>query len=67
MNPLSKYKEDNPHIKWKELSEETGIPVQTFMSLLKKDKQSIGGVTIATADKIKKAIGVDLINYYTND
>ena len=25
------------------------------MSLLKKDKQSIGGVTIATADKIKKS------------
>ncbi|MBN1113486.1 MAG: hypothetical protein JXA53_11305 [Bacteroidales bacterium] len=63
MNPLKEYKENHPELQWVDISEKTGIPLQTLMSIIKKDKTNIGGVTIATAITLKEKLGVDLLTY----
>lgn len=62
-NPLEKYKKQNP-CEWKDISATTGIPVQTLMSILKKDEKTIGGVTLATAIRLEQTIGIKLSEYY---
>lgn len=67
MNPLKQFKEDNPHITWEEISDKTGIPLQTLMSVRLKSAKEIGGVTIGTAVALYEAYKISLSDYYLNN
>lgn len=67
MNPLKQFKEDNPHITWEEISDKTGIPLQTLMSVRLKSAKEIGGVTIGTLVRLSSIYDINLIDYYLSD
>ena len=66
-NPLKVYKEKHPEYEWEYISQKSGVPLQTMMSILKKDEDMAGGVTLATYVKLKKKLGVNLEKYYLSN
>lgn len=63
-NPLREFKEKNIDMDWLSISKKSGLSIQTLMSILKKDENTIGGVTIATYVKILNNLDIDLSKYY---
>ena len=66
-NPLRKFKEFEVDSDWETISKTTGIPVQTLISVASKDEQKIGGISLSTAEKLRRTIGVNLASYYNSN
>lgn len=65
-NPLTRYKAADEMLQWEMVSKQTGISVQTLISVASKDAEKIGGITMATFIKLRDTLGVDLSKYYKN-
>lgn len=49
---------------WKILSDETGLPVQTVISVARKqNKEDINRMLLGTYFKIKNSIGIDMLSF----
>ena len=69
-NPLAEFYnnllETNKMIRinnWRVLSEITGLPVQTLISVARKKEEAILKITLGTYLKIKNSTGIDLLSF----
>ncbi|NTU69209.1 hypothetical protein HGB13_00025 [bacterium] len=63
-NPLARYKNSDPMLQWDMISKSTGLSTQTLLSVASKDENKIGGVSIATSERLRRTLGIDLGTYY---
>ncbi len=65
-NPLSIYKNSDLMLRWEMISEQTGIKIQTLLSIASKDEDSIGKINLSTSEILKRKLGIDLGKFYKN-
>lgn len=65
-NPLARFKDSDKMLEWKMISSQCKIPVQTLISIASRDSKTIGGISLAISETIKRLLGIDLGNYYKN-
>ena len=63
-NPLARYKLQDPMLEWSMISNQTGISIQTLISIASKNEVEIGKITLANAETLKRKLGVDMGSYY---
>ena len=63
-NPLFIFKEQNPHVTWESLRNDTGVAKWTLEIIAKKKPIQVLTMTIRTCLRIKKATGVDMLQWY---
>ena len=69
-NPLAKYycnlvkENQNKRVNnWRIIADSTGIPVQTAISVARKDEEGVQNMLVSTYFKIKDTIGVDMLSF----
>ena len=65
-NPLARYKLQDPMLEWSMISNQTGISIQTLISIASKNEVEIGKITLANAETLKRKLGVDMGMFYNN-
>lgn len=63
-NPLARYKLQDPMLEWSMISQQSGISVQTLISIASKNENDVGKITLANAETLKRKLGVDMGSYY---
>ena len=63
-NPLSRYKLQDPMLEWSMISKQSGISVQTLISIASKNEVDVGKITLANAEILKRKLGVDMGMFY---
>lgn len=63
-NPLARYKLQDPMLQWEMISNQTGIKVQTLLSIASKNEVDVGKITLANAEILKRKLGIDMGSYY---
>lgn len=66
-NPLARYKLQDPMLQWEMISKQSGISVQTLISIASKNEVEIGKITLANAEILKRKLGVDMGMFYKCD
>lgn len=63
-NPLARYKLQDPMLEWSMIEKQTGIKVQTLLSIASKNEVDVGKITLANAEILKRKLGVDMGMFY---
>jgi hypothetical protein len=63
MNPIIKWRQENPEISWDSMSRMTGISKGALLLLRHMGKESVGDIRLRTILRLKNTIGIDLIEY----
>ena len=64
-NPLTRYKLENPNLKWTDIGDKLGMWRITLSNIAKKDKEQILRTPVGTYLKIKEVLGIDMVNDWT--
>jgi len=69
-NPLAKYyynlvkENQNKRVNnWRIIGDRVGMPVQTIISVARKDEAEVQNMLVSTYFKIKDTIGVDMLSF----
>lgn len=63
MNPIIKWRMENPTVSWEAMSQMTGISKGALLLLRHMSKESVGDIRLRTILRLKNTIGIDLIEY----